>query len=79
MRLLHVMRYHALAWVAPAGTPAPVVNLLSAELAKAVRSPDIRKVLADDGAGKRLEGVAPAVERHRAMLPDERAQHRIAP
>ena len=37
-------------WVAPAGTPPAIVNLLSAELAKAVRSPDIRKVLADDGA-----------------------------
>ena len=37
-------------WVAPAGTPAPVVNLLSRELARAIRSPDIMKTLAEDGA-----------------------------
>lgn len=37
-------------WVAPAGTPAPVVNLLSRELALAIRSPDIMKTLAEDGA-----------------------------
>jgi tripartite-type tricarboxylate transporter receptor subunit TctC len=37
-------------WVAPAATSAPVVNLLSRELARAVRSPDIVKTLAEDGA-----------------------------
>ena len=37
-------------WVAPAGTPAGIVNLLSTELARAVRSPDIAKTLAEDGA-----------------------------
>jgi tripartite-type tricarboxylate transporter receptor subunit TctC len=37
-------------WVAPAGTPAGIVNLLSTEIARAVRSPDIAKTLAEDGA-----------------------------
>lgn len=36
-------------WMAPARTPAPILNKLSAELAKAVRSPDVVKSLADDG------------------------------
>jgi hypothetical protein len=37
-------------WVAPAGAPVAIVNLLSAELAKAVRAADITRVLAEDGA-----------------------------
>ena len=37
-------------WIAPAGTPPAIVAKLNAELAKAVRSPDIIKRLADDGA-----------------------------
>jgi tripartite-type tricarboxylate transporter receptor subunit TctC len=36
--------------LAPAGTPAPIVNKLSAELAKAVKSPDVVKVLDAQGA-----------------------------
>ena len=37
-------------WVAPAGTPAAIVNLLSAELVRAVRLPDVATALANDGA-----------------------------
>jgi tripartite-type tricarboxylate transporter receptor subunit TctC len=36
--------------VAPAGTPAPIVRRLNAELAKIVDMPDIRKSLTDQGA-----------------------------
>jgi tripartite-type tricarboxylate transporter receptor subunit TctC len=39
-----------IAWVAPAGTPAAVVSKLSSELARAIKSPDIVKFLADGGA-----------------------------
>jgi len=37
-------------WVAPAGTPAAIVNLVSRELARAVKLPDVSKTLAADGA-----------------------------
>ena len=36
-------------WLAPAGTPSAIVDKLSAELAKVVRSPDIMSKLAEDG------------------------------
>jgi tripartite-type tricarboxylate transporter receptor subunit TctC len=36
-------------WLAPAGTPSAIVNKLSAELATAVKSPDVAKKLAEDG------------------------------
>ncbi len=36
-------------WVAPAGTPAAILGKLAEELAKAVKSPDIVKKLAEDG------------------------------
>jgi tripartite-type tricarboxylate transporter receptor subunit TctC len=36
-------------WVAPAATSAAIVNKLSAELASAVRSPELAKKLAADG------------------------------
>lgn len=36
-------------WLAPAGTPAAIVDRMSAELAKAVRSPDVLGHLAEDG------------------------------
>ncbi len=36
-------------WLAPAGTPAAIVGRMSAELAKAVRSPDVLENLAGDG------------------------------
>ena len=37
-------------WVAPSGTPTAIVNLLSRELARAVKLPDVSKTLAEDGA-----------------------------
>lgn len=36
--------------VAPAGTPAPIVNQLNSEMAKVMRRPDVQKQLADQGA-----------------------------
>ena len=36
-------------WLAPAGTPQPIVQRLSAEIAKAVKSPDIVEKIAADG------------------------------
>jgi len=36
-------------WSAPAGTPRPIVNFLSAELARMVKSPDIADKLLEDG------------------------------
>ena len=38
------------AWFAPAGTPQPIVDKLSAELAKAAKAPDVIGRLAPDGA-----------------------------
>ena len=38
-----------LAWLAPAGTPPAIVSRMSAELAKAVRSPDVADRLVGDG------------------------------
>jgi tripartite-type tricarboxylate transporter receptor subunit TctC len=37
-------------WVAPAGTPPGIVNLLSAELVRAIRLPEVATALANDGA-----------------------------
>jgi len=37
-------------WLAPAGTPAAITSKLSDELAKAVKSPDLYRKLAEDGA-----------------------------
>jgi tripartite-type tricarboxylate transporter receptor subunit TctC len=37
-------------WVAPAGTSAGIVNLLSAALVRAITLPDVAKALASDGA-----------------------------
>ncbi len=50
-------------WLAPAGTPAPVITRLSAELARAARAPDVAGRLAADG------GVAVG------SSPDEFRQH----
>ena len=36
-------------WVAPAGTPAAIVDKLYAELAKVSKSPEISKALLEDG------------------------------
>ncbi len=54
-------------WVAPAGTPAAIVNKLSAELVKAVKSPDIVKRLADDGG----EAVGSTPEQFRQIIATE--------
>jgi tripartite-type tricarboxylate transporter receptor subunit TctC len=42
-----VTTWHA--WIVPAGTPPAIVNLLSQEVAQAVRSPDVADRLAADG------------------------------
>jgi tripartite-type tricarboxylate transporter receptor subunit TctC len=44
-------------WVAPAGTPGPIVGKLSSELAKAMKSPDIVRLMA--GAGGVAVGSSP--------------------
>ena len=36
-------------WMAPAGTPRAIIGKLNAELARAVKSPDVVRRLADDG------------------------------
>lgn len=38
------------AWLAPAGTPAPIIEKLNAELVRAVKSPDVLARLSPDGA-----------------------------
>lgn len=38
-----------LAWLLPAGTPQSIINKMNAELAKAVRSPDVAESLTGDG------------------------------
>jgi tripartite-type tricarboxylate transporter receptor subunit TctC len=48
-----VPKYQALQWfgiLAPAGTPAPVVNLLQAKIAEGLRAPEMKARLAADGA-----------------------------
>ena len=37
-------------WITPAGTPAAVISKLNVELIRALRSPDVARRLADDGA-----------------------------
>jgi tripartite-type tricarboxylate transporter receptor subunit TctC len=51
----------ALAWwgiFAPAGTPAPIVGKLAAELKKAIDLPDVRKTLGE-GLGMEIIGASP--------------------
>jgi len=54
-------------WVAPAGTPPGIVNLLSGELARAVKSPDVSKTLAEDGA----EAVGSTPAQFQKLIADE--------
>lgn len=54
-------------WVAPAGTPAAIVGKLSEELTKPVRSPEITKKLADEGAVP----VGSTPEQFRQFIADE--------
>ena len=42
--------YSWFGWLAPAGTPAAVVNRLSAALVRDTKAPDVVKRVADDGA-----------------------------
>jgi tripartite-type tricarboxylate transporter receptor subunit TctC len=48
-----VPKYEALQWfgiMAPAGTPAPILNLLHNKIAEAFRTPEMKARLAADGA-----------------------------
>ena len=51
-------------WAAPAGTPPAIVNKLSAELGKVVKSTDIARKLAEDGA----EAVGSTPEQFRQLI-----------
>ncbi len=45
--------YESIQWygvLAPAGTPAPIVNKLQAEIVKAIQSPEVQKAMANEGA-----------------------------
>jgi tripartite-type tricarboxylate transporter receptor subunit TctC len=59
-------------WLAPAGTPAAIVNRMSAELASAVRSQTVLETLAADGG----EPVGSTPERFREHLAAEIARWR---
>jgi tripartite-type tricarboxylate transporter receptor subunit TctC len=54
-----------LAWLAPAGTPPAIVSRMSAELAKAVRSPDVADALVGDG-GEPVGSTPPELAQHLA-------------
>jgi tripartite-type tricarboxylate transporter receptor subunit TctC len=65
-----VTTWHA--WMAPAGTPAAIINLVREELVQAVRSPDVAERLTEDGG--EIVGSTPAeLARH---LADETARWR---
>ena len=51
-------------WLAPAGTPSAIVRRLNAELARAVRSPEVDKKLAEDGG----EPVGSTSEKFRELI-----------
>ncbi len=59
-------------WLAPAGTPQPIINRLNVELSKAARSPDVAERLATDG-GEPLSGPP---ERFQQLLVSEIARWR---
>lgn len=62
--------FQALSWhgiVAPAGTPAPVVERLSTVLGAALASPDVRQRLAQEGA----EAAALHTEDYRRFIAQE--------
>jgi tripartite-type tricarboxylate transporter receptor subunit TctC len=59
-------------WFAPGGTPATIVNRLSAELAKSVKSPDVQARLQPDGA----EGVGSSPEQLRQFIVSDIARWR---
>jgi tripartite-type tricarboxylate transporter receptor subunit TctC len=59
-------------WFAPGGTPAAIVNRLSAELAKSVKAPDVQARLGPDGA----EGVGSSPEQLRQFIVTDIARWR---
>ena len=59
-------------WLAPAGTPAPIVNKLYTELTRAARAPDVAERLATDGG----EAVGGSPERFAQHLASEIARWR---
>jgi tripartite-type tricarboxylate transporter receptor subunit TctC len=59
-------------WFAPGGTPAAIVNKLSAELARSVKSPDVQARLHPDGA----EGVGSSPEQLRQFVVTDIARWR---
>jgi tripartite-type tricarboxylate transporter receptor subunit TctC len=63
--------FDAAAWVilfAPAGTPAPIVEKMSQEAARALQDPDARAKLADIGATTVGSTPAEALAYHRREL-----------
>jgi tripartite-type tricarboxylate transporter receptor subunit TctC len=59
-------------WFAPGGTPAAIVNRLSAELARSVKAPDVQARLGPDGA----EGVGSSPEQLRQFIVTDIARWR---
>jgi tripartite-type tricarboxylate transporter receptor subunit TctC len=57
-------------WLAPAGTPAPIVARLNGELAKYLRAPGVADKLAADGG----EPVGNSAAEYRQFLVDEVAR-----
>jgi tripartite-type tricarboxylate transporter receptor subunit TctC len=56
--------------LAPAGTPAPIVNLLNAEIVKAMQSPEVRTVMTGLGA----EAITSTPQEFAAYISAERAK-----
>lgn len=70
-----VSGYDAVNWVgmvAPAGTPVPVVNRLSAEIARLLKMPDLIAALQKDGT----DPVGSTPEQFRALIADELSRWR---
>ena len=59
-------------WLAPAGTPAPIIARLNAELVKAAKAPDLLEKLAADGG----EGVGSTPEQFARLVASEIARWR---
>jgi tripartite-type tricarboxylate transporter receptor subunit TctC len=52
-------------WLAPAGTPSPIIHKLNVELSKAARAPDVAERLATDG-GEPVSGSPERFQQHLA-------------
>ncbi len=59
-------------WLAPAGTPAPIISKLHIELSRAARAPDVAERLATDGG----EPVGGSPERFAQLIASEMARWR---